>query len=145
MGGYLEPMASTLGQSSRSPSGGVGETEALPPEILALLTDLHFDFDSYALSREAQEQLGGLGIFLRDHPELALLIEGHCDERGDAAYNLALGEKRALTVREFLAGMGVASARLMTVSFGEERPLDPGYEEAAWARNRRAHFRLRGR
>jgi peptidoglycan-associated lipoprotein len=67
-------------------------------------------------------------------------VEGHCDERGTVEYNLALGEQRARATREYLVGLGVASERFRVVSFGKERPLAPGNDEAAWAKNRRAHF-----
>jgi peptidoglycan-associated lipoprotein len=68
------------------------------------------------------------------------LIEGHCDERGTPEYNLALGERRAVAVRNYLVSLGIPKGVLSTVSFGEERPLDPGHSEEAWAKNRRAHF-----
>jgi peptidoglycan-associated lipoprotein len=78
--------------------------------------------------------------WLQDRPEVDVLIEGHCDERGTNEYNLALGERRAQSAKVFLVNMGIASSRLTTVSYGEERPLDPGHDEAAWAKNRRAQF-----
>ncbi|MBP2683653.1 MAG: peptidoglycan-associated lipoprotein, partial [Deltaproteobacteria bacterium] len=76
-------------------------------------------------------------------PRAKLLIEGHCDERGTAEYNLALGERRAVAVMNYLVSLGVPKGNLSTISFGEERPLDPGHDEGAWARNRRAHFVLK--
>jgi peptidoglycan-associated lipoprotein len=69
-----------------------------------------------------------------------ITIEGHCDERGTKAYNLALGEKRANAAKEYLVALGVSGSRIATVSYGKERPFDPGHDEAAWAKNRRAHF-----
>lgn len=128
------------GLAGTAPASAPG---SLPPEVLALLEDVHFEFDSYRLSPEAREQLVGLGAYLRQNRDFGLLVEGHCDERGDAAYNMALGEKRALTVREFLAGTRVEPRRILTVSYGEERPVSPGHDEAAWALNRCARFRLR--
>jgi peptidoglycan-associated lipoprotein len=74
------------------------------------------------------------------HAQLNFSIEGHCDERGSEKYNLALGDRRANSTKEFLVGQGIAATRIETVSYGEERPFDPGHDEGAWAKNRRAHF-----
>jgi len=142
LGRFLATAAAQAGRAEAAAGAGEG---FLAPEELELFGDILFAFDSYDLSPEARQQLTRLGAFLRDRPRLELLVEGHCDAQGDAAYNLALGEKRALTVREFLAGTKVSPARVFTVSFGEERPLDPGQGEEAWARNRRAAFRVRRR
>lgn len=81
--------------------------------------------------------------WLRSNFDVAITIEGHCDERGTNAYNLALGERRAESVKTFLAGLGIDQSRLATISYGEERPLDPGHGETSWSRNRRAHFSIR--
>lgn len=140
IGRYDEPAGWDLGPD---PSRPRGTDELASDEAQALFADVLFAFDSYRLSPEDRQRLTETGRYLRQRPGWSLLIEGHCDERGDAAYNLALGEKRALTVREFLASTGVAPGRLLSVSYGEERPLDPGLGEEAWARNRRAHFRVR--
>ena len=80
--------------------------------------------------------------FRAENPESDLLIEGHCDERGTEGYNMALGERRALSIRELLVSLGVPSERVHTVSFGKDRPADPGHNEAAWSKNRRAEFIL---
>ena len=80
--------------------------------------------------------------WLRPYPSVRILIEGHCDERGTAAYNLALGERRADTAKEFLVNLGIPADRVTTISYGEEKPVDPGQNEEAWAKNRRAHFEL---
>ena len=79
---------------------------------------------------------------LQSNPRRYLLIEGHCDERGDNEYNLALGERRALQTREYLINLGVSADRMITISYGEEEPLDPRHTEEAWAQNRRAHFKI---
>jgi peptidoglycan-associated lipoprotein len=102
--------------------------------------DIHFEFDSSKLTWEAQEILKRKADWLLSHPRTEVIIEGHCDERGTNAYNLALGERRAESVKQYLVELGIRPNRLSTISFGEEKPLDPGHNEEAWAKNRRAHF-----
>ena len=102
--------------------------------------DIHFDFDKYNLKPDAQEILKEKAAFLKENPSVRVTIEGHCDERGSNEYNLALGDRRANSARAFLINLGIGGFRLNTVSYGEERPIDPGHNEAAWAKNRRAHF-----
>lgn len=104
------------------------------------LADIHFDFDQSALTEEARAILGKHATWLQGHPGVRVAVEGHCDERGTVEYNLALGDQRAKAARDYLANLGVPAERLAAVSFGKERPLDPGHSEEAWARNRRAHF-----
>lgn len=104
---------------------------------------IYFAFDDATLTAEAQRILRRKAEFLRGNPGVRVRIEGHCDERGTAEYNLALGDRRAESAKSFLVRLGIDPARLSTISYGEERPLDPGSNEAAWARNRRAEFRLR--
>ena len=101
---------------------------------------IHFDYDSAALSLEAQAICREKADWLRKNAGASVLIEGHCDERGTTEYNLALGDRRAESVRSFMVNLGIAAGRMTTVSYGEERPLDPGHNEAAWAKNRRAQF-----
>ena len=102
--------------------------------------DIYFDFDSIQLTPEAQDLLAKKGKWLRDNPTARVTIEGHCDNRGTNEYNLALGEGRAQSAKTFLTDLGIDISRLNTISYGEERPLDPLQTERAWARNRRAHF-----
>lgn len=104
------------------------------------LEDVHFDYDQANLGDQAHAILEKHALWLQNHRQAKVTIEGHTDERGTVDYNLALGDKRARTTREYLVSLGVAGERLNTVSFGKERPLDPASNEAAWARNRRAHF-----
>jgi peptidoglycan-associated lipoprotein len=102
----------------------------------------HFDLDRSDLTPEAQQALEYKLNILRAHSRLELKIEGHCDERGPDEYNLALGERRAAAVKRYLVEHGIADARLTIISYGEERPADPGHTEEAWAKNRRAEFRV---
>ena len=106
------------------------------------LRNIYFDFDRYDLRDDAIDQLEQNAAWLREHPTVRVIIEGHCDERDTEEYNLALGERRANAARDYFIRVGIAPSRLMTVSYGESRPIDPGHNEAAWARNRRAHFRI---
>ena len=102
--------------------------------------DIHFEFDKSTLLPEAKEILRDKGAWLRAFPDVSVIVEGHCDERGTNEYNMALGDRRARSVTSFLSDMGIAPGRLTTISYGEERPLDPQQNEEAWAKNRRAHF-----
>ncbi len=102
-----------------------------------------FPFDSAVLEGPAQSALGFKAQWLRDNPNIIVVIEGHCDERGTIEYNLALGERRAESAKMFLVNAGIAADRLVTISYGKERPLDPASNEAAWAKNRRAQFVLK--
>jgi peptidoglycan-associated lipoprotein len=109
----------------------------------AELRDIHFAFDRSDLTPEARQTLDGLAEALRNLPNLTLLVEGHADERGTPEYNLALGARRADAAKAYLVSRGMAANRIATVSYGEERPLDPAHTEAAWTLNRRAHFVVR--
>jgi peptidoglycan-associated lipoprotein len=104
------------------------------------LADIHFEFDQAALTDQARATLEKHALWLQNHREARVTVEGHCDERGTVDYNLALGDKRAQATRDYLVSLGVAPERLRTASFGKERPLDPSSNEQAWAKNRRAHF-----
>jgi len=106
--------------------------------------DVYFDFDQYTLTPEARKTISRKASFLKVHPELTVIIEGHCDERGTTEYNLALGERRAMSVRDHLRLVGVDVARITTISYGKERPAVQGHNEEAWAKNRRAHFDIVG-
>ncbi len=106
------------------------------------LADIHFDYDSAALSDGARKTLEAHVVWLQSHREAQLTVEGHCDERGTVEYNLALGEQRARGARDYLVSLGVSADRLRVVSFGKERPLDQAATPEAYAKNRRAHFAL---
>lgn len=105
--------------------------------------DVFFDYDSSILSTEAQERLTQNAAWMKSNAGKSVLIEGHCDDRGTSEYNIALGERRAVTAKEYLERLGIASSRLETITYGEERPFDKGQGEDAWAKNRRAHFVLK--
>ncbi|MBI4620918.1 MAG: peptidoglycan-associated lipoprotein Pal [Desulfobacterales bacterium] len=105
-------------------------------------TDIHFDFDKFSLTNQAREILAKKVSWLQGHTDLKIKIEGHCDERGSNEYNMALGERRSNSAMQYLVTAGVEAARVSTISYGEEKPLDPGHDEDAWAKNRRAHFKI---
>jgi peptidoglycan-associated lipoprotein len=102
--------------------------------------DVIFPFDDYSLTVSAREILKDKAQWLIKNPNESIIIEGHCDERGTNEYNLALGDRRAESVKSFLVDLGIDEKRMKTTSYGEERPLDAQSNEAAWAKNRRAHF-----
>jgi peptidoglycan-associated lipoprotein len=103
---------------------------------------IHFEFDKSRLLPEAKAILRVKAEWLKANPEAQAIIEGHCDERGTNEYNLALGDRRAQSAKTYLVDLGIAPERLTCISYGEERPLDPGHNEAAWAKNRRDQFVL---
>lgn len=106
-------------------------------------SDIHFDYDSSAILDSEIADLEKKAEWLKNNPDIPVTIEGHCDERGTTEYNLALGDRRAARIKAFLVGLGIDAARLTTLSYGEEKPVDKGYNEAAWARNRRVHFDIK--
>jgi peptidoglycan-associated lipoprotein len=103
------------------------------------LEDAFFDFDDFSLRSDAKTALETDGKFLQRNSDTRIVIEGHCDERGSVEYNLALGEKRARAAKDYLVSYGIPGNRVTTISYGKERPFDPGHDEDAWAKNRRAH------
>jgi peptidoglycan-associated lipoprotein len=104
--------------------------------------DVYYAYDSSALDASAQGVLKSKADFMRTNSNAAVTIEGHCDERGTSEYNMALGQKRADSAKKFMINLGVPASKMNTVSFGKERAIDPGHSEAAWSKNRRAHFAL---
>jgi peptidoglycan-associated lipoprotein len=103
---------------------------------------IYFDYDQSDLRPEALANLEKKAEWLKKYPGTVLGIEGHCDERGTNEYNLALGDRRANAAKKYLNSLGIAGEKIHTISYGEERPADPGHNEAAWAKNRRAEFYL---
>ncbi len=137
--GMQQPMGldeSSLGESAM----GEGMGDAAMASVSAL-EKIHFDFDQYTLTAEAQAVLVNNAEYLKANPDQKVRIEGYCDERGSDEYNLALGQRRALAAKNFLVSLGVAPARLSVISYGEEMPLDPSGTEEAFALNRRAEFK----
>lgn len=126
-----------------TPRGAFVET-TVPTSLgqtgVASLQRIHFDFDEHTLGPAAREILAGNAEHLRSRPEARIRIEGHCDDRGTTEYNLALGERRALSAYQYLRDLGIDSDRMSVLSFGETRPLDDRDVEPAWALNRRAEF-----
>ena len=121
----------------------VAQPTAEPTDVITGdmgLRPVFFDFDKHELTAQARETLNASGRILKENTALRVTIEGHCDERGTMQYNLALGEKRARAAMDYLASLGVESARMEIVSYGKERPFMMGHDEASWAQNRRAHF-----
>ncbi len=140
-----------------SPPQPVAEPTVVPPEPIiregaissASLDELNkssplkpvfFELDSSELSPSSLAVLDANAAMLKRNGSWTVTVEGHCDERGSAEYNLALGERRAAAARTYLVSLGIPADRLRTVSYGKEFPFDPGHEEGAWAKNRRAHF-----
>ena len=146
------PPAST----TRAPEPPAPAREPIPPEPLSgdavasrSLDDLNrdsplkpvfFEYDSDELNDEGRAVLQANAAVLKKYSTWTVTIEGHCDERGTAEYNLALGERRAVASRTYLLSLGLDPNRLRTVSYGSEFPFDPAHQESAWSRNRRAHF-----
>ncbi len=139
---------SSLGRGSGQGEGlgadGLGDGNIpLASEGSGALSDVNFIYDSSTLSSQAQSVLQQNARWLNSNQDQKVVIEGHCDERGTDEYNLALGERRAQAVQNYLQSLGVSAQQLSTVTYGEELPLDPGRSEAAFRKNRRAHFALR--
>lgn len=114
--------------------------KATAPDI-SDLGKVFFAYDSHNLSPEAKLALKVGAEWMKENADLKVTIEGHCDERGSDEYNMALGERRAQTVREYLANLGVSKGRLNAISYGEEQPATPGHDEVSWAKNRRVEFK----
>jgi len=114
-----------------------------PPELKeSQFKTVYFDFDKYNLRLDAKTSLDYNYELLQEFSSAIIKIEGHCDERGTVEYNLSLGEKRAKAAQDYLIGLGIAPNRISTISYGKERPVDPGHNEKAWAKNRRCEFRI---
>jgi len=105
--------------------------------------NIHFDFDKYVLTPQAMMILDDKAAYLREHPGVRVLVEGHCDDRGSNEYNLALGDRRANSAKDYLVKSGVAENRITTISYGEEQPLCMQQNESCWSRNRRDQFSVR--
>ncbi|MGH9361777.1 MAG: peptidoglycan-associated lipoprotein Pal [Thermoanaerobaculia bacterium] len=147
-----EPAAATPAEPPAEPMAEpvdplAGDLDAVNEYVRAqaLLRDVFYAYDSAGLSPEARQTLAANARFLAAHPQFEIVIEGHCDERGTNEYNLALGERRASSARDYLASLAVERGRLRTISYGEERPVCADSNEACWSQNRRGHFVIAGR
>ena len=157
------PVPPTSTQTKVEPPSDFVKTETAEPNVSATalptniedlnrvamdrgyIQDAFFGYDESTLSPDAQTALTATANWLKQNVQYNILVEGHCDERGTEQYNLALGDRRANIAKQYLQTLGVDTARIRTVSYGEERPFDPGHDESAWAKNRRAHIVIVGR
>ncbi|MDR1607460.1 MAG: peptidoglycan-associated lipoprotein Pal [Deltaproteobacteria bacterium] len=131
---------------SKPPQGGGDTTSGLTAADQRFLNEhVYFDFDRYNIRSDQISVLQDKVAYLNENPTVQAEIQGHADERGTEAYNLALGDRRAKAAYNYVVGQGVSGGRLATISYGEDRPLDLGDGESAWSRNRRAQFVLLGR
>jgi peptidoglycan-associated lipoprotein len=128
------------GNAEKAELKNAGETSSETLKGKGDLEDIHFDFDKYNILQNDRTILSRDAAYLLKHKRVGIVIEGNCDERGTAEYNMALGEKRADEAKNYLVNLGVESKRIKTVSYGSEKPLNSGHDEAAWAQNRRDHF-----
>jgi len=130
----------TTGQITDEPEIPIQpEVEKLTEENFRIV---YFDFDKYNLRSDARDALEHNARLLKDNPDARVLIEGHCDERGTVEYNLALGEKRAKSAKDYVKSLGVDAGRMNIISYGKERPKALGHDESAWGKNRRAKFTI---
>jgi len=127
-------------QAAPPPPVASAPAPAPAPVKSVMLGDIFFDFDRSIITPESQEQLRDNAEWMAQNKSKSLVCEGHCDERGTAEYNMALGERRAESAKESLMSLGVSGDRLSTISYGEEKPFAIGHDEAAWSQNRRVHF-----
>ncbi len=116
------------------------EELSLEEKAKSVFMDVLFDFDEYNIRPDARPVLDSAAVFLNENTELNIVIEGHCDERGTNEYNLALGERRAKSTKNYLVSLGVAPSRIITITYGEEKPVCTQHNESCWQRNRRAYF-----
>ncbi len=111
----------------------------------ASVKDIYFDFDKSNIRPDAREVLKANADYFLKNSAAAIIVEGHCDERGTAEYNMALGQRRAQEAKKYLVNLGVKGSAIKTISYGKERPVDQGRDEQAWAKNRRAHFAVKAK
>ncbi len=136
-----KPVADAAPIVAATPAEGEEARTGLPePGERVSLTTIFFDLDSHTLTAEGKATLDKNAEMLLQNPGVTIRVEGHCDERGSTQYNLALGDRRANSVKQYLTALGVQGVRLEVVSYGEERSADQGHDEAAWAKNRRVEL-----
>ncbi len=122
--------------------GALGERPEGGMEVAGQFAAVYFDYDSSQVNESERSKIEAVANNLKQNTAVTVVVEGNCDERGSNEYNLALGERRALAVRAYLVGLGIDGARVQTKSYGEERPVATGHDEASWSQNRRAEFVL---
>ena len=141
-GGTTSAETTSAGMTSAGGASSIGSIRT-PDELLAKVgSTVYFDYDQSSLSSEAQATLDRQAAFLKASPSFRLVIEGHCDERGTREYNLALGDRRASAVRDYLVAKGINASRLSTISYGKERPSVGGSNDTSYALNRRSVSRI---
>jgi peptidoglycan-associated lipoprotein len=137
------PEIKTAGTESDSGAAGTTLKEtSLPGDLQSILPDVHFALNQYEINPKVLEELSQMAAFLAKHPDLHIIVEGHCCNLGSEEYNMVLGQKRADVVRDYFVSYGIDSSRLKAVSYGKERPLNDNRNEEERSVNRRAHFTL---
>lgn len=137
-------VSGTGAEESLNEGGSLGRYKrGLGPEEDGVLKDVHFAYDSYDLDGSARDVLAANAEWLKENKRARTEIEGHCDERGTVEYNIALGDRRAASARDYLLRLGVDGTRIRTISYGSSNPVDPGHDETAWSQNRRDEFQLK--
>jgi peptidoglycan-associated lipoprotein len=135
-----------LDPAGLGPMGAGGYGSEMNPDALQTIASqfeaVYFEYDSAQISASERAKLEAVAEYLRGAPDVGLVVEGHCDERGSNEYNVALGERRAQAARAYIVGLGIASERIRTISYGEEQPVAFGHDEESWRLNRRAQFSL---
>lgn len=139
------PLVNTDATSTGLPPSEHGDISRFTNRSALAEYVVHFDLDRSTIKSSEKNKVDAVASYLKANAGADLLIEGHCDERGTDGYNLGLGERRALALREALVGAGIAASRIQTVSYGEARPVEPGHNEAAWSKNRRGEFVVSGK
>jgi peptidoglycan-associated lipoprotein len=140
-GGIATAPTTPVNTDGTIPSANPGDIAGWPEDRSTLSAQtVHFDFDSATVKSSEKSKIEAVADYIKKNPVNALKIEGHCDERGTEEYNRSLGERRALALREYLANLGCNPDRIHTVSFGKDRPVAEGHDEAAYAKNRRGEF-----
>lgn len=144
----------TVGSGNRQPAQPIGTEESIYSEPVAQMSNLnilegrttgpmlpvYFEFDQSGIRSDQKDRMAGNASFLKANPKALVVVEGNCDDRGTNEYNMALGERRAIAAKKYLVNLGVASGRINTISYGEERLLNHGHDELSWSQNRRADF-----
>jgi len=138
-----QPPMEPVKEEALQESSSAKQVEAASESAVKIeLKTIYFDYDKYAIRSSERVKIESNADMLKSHPNVSVVIEGHCDERGETEYNLALGDKRAKSIENYMMTLGVKGSQISTVSYGEERPADSGHDEAAWANNRRAEFKV---